>query len=249
MSLQVRVAALVGALHLDVALEEVTGTLVLVGPNGAGKSSLLSLLLGALPAREGRVSVGDHMLLDTPAGVDVPIERRRLGYLPQDYALFPHMSVRENVDFALASADPGGARGERRRRVGELLDELGLAAHADRRPGTLSGGEKQRVALARALSVAPRALLLDEPLAALDVLSRAEVRTFLARYLEELALPTIVVTHDPADARSLGRRIAVLEDGKITQTGTWEELAAHPGSGFVERFVAAAPRDSALGRS
>lgn len=237
-SLQVRVTAHVGRLLLDVDLDTGPGPLILIGPNGAGKSSLLSHALGALPVEQGRICVGEDVLLDTAANLDLPIERRRLGYVPQDYALFPHLSVRENLEFAVGSAQPGQARAERARRVAALIEELGLETSAERSPRTLSGGEKQRVALARALSVAPRALLLDEPLAALDVHARGEVRAFLAAYLEKLALPTIVVTHDAADARQLGRHLAVLENGRLTQTGTWEELSAAPASRFVEEFVA-----------
>ena len=238
-SLRARITARVGRLAIDAELDSAPGTLVVVGPNGAGKSSLLSLVLGVLPVERGRVAVAEAVLLDTSTGVDVPLERRRLGYVPQDYALFPHLSVRENVAFALASAPTQLDRGARGERVDVILRDLGLEAHRDRRTQTLSGGEKQRVGLARALSVNPRALLLDEPLAALDVHSRREVRGFLADYLKKLGLPTIVVTHDAADARQLGHRIAVLEAGTITQTGTWDELAARPASRFVEEFAAA----------
>jgi molybdate transport system ATP-binding protein len=239
-SLHARLTARVGRLLIDAELDTGAGTLVLVGPNGAGKSSLLSLLLGALPVEQGRVTIGDTVLLDTAAHVDVPMEQRRLGYVPQDYALFPHLSVRQNVDFALGSVSPPPSPAERAQRVDAMLHDLGLTAHADRRTQALSGGEKQRAALARALSVAPRALLLDEPLAALDVHSRHEVRGFLADYLGQLSLPTIVVTHDAEDARALGHRVAVLEAGKVTQTGTWAELVAQPASRFVGEFVASA---------
>ncbi|WP_437652636.1 ABC transporter ATP-binding protein [Sorangium sp. So ce1182] len=242
-SLRARVVARVGRLLLDAQIDTGGGTLALVGPNGAGKTSLLSVLLGVLPVERGRVEVGAAVLLDTARGVDVPVEERRIGYVPQDYALFPHLSVRENVEFAVRSAPPRRSvvdRAARAERVDAMLNELGIAAHAGRRTQALSGGEKQRVALARALSVSPRALLLDEPLAALDVHSRREVRAFLAGYLRALALPTIVVTHDASDARLLGHRIAVLEAGRVTQTGTWDELAARPASRFVEELVASA---------
>ncbi|KYG06906.1 molybdenum ABC transporter ATP-binding protein [Sorangium cellulosum] len=238
--LRARVTARVGRLRIDAEIETGAGTLALVGPNGAGKTSLLSLLLGVLPVDRGRVEIGGAVLLDTAAGIDVPVERRGIGYVPQDYALFPHLSVRENVAFAVRSDPSRRRRASVGARVDAALDDLGIAEHAGRRTEALSGGEKQRVALARALSVGPRALLLDEPLAALDVHSRREVRAFLAGYLEALALPTIVVTHDAADARLLGRRIAVLEAGRVTQAGTWEELAARPASRFVEELVASA---------
>jgi len=240
MSLRAELTARVGSLVVDVALDTAPGTLVLVGPNGAGKTTLLSLLLGVLPAARGRVQVGDRVLFDSAASVDVPVERRAIGYVPQDYALFPHLTVHGNVTFALGSAAPRPPRATRDARAAALLAELGLGDLADRRPDTLSGGEKQRVALARALSVEPRALLLDEPLAALDVASRREVRAFLATLLARLAIPAIVVTHDPRDARALGQRIAVLEAGRITQIGTWDELSAEPGTPFVRELVASA---------
>ncbi len=239
-SLSVEVVARVGDLRLDVKLNTAPGTLVVVGPNGAGKSSLLSLVLGVLPLEAGRVAVGDALLSDTALGVDLPLERRRLGYVPQDCALFPHLTARGNVEFALASAPSRLVPKARAARARALLDELGLGAQAERATHGLSGGEKQRVALARALAVGPRALLLDEPLAALDVDARHEVRAFLATLLARLDLPALVITHDAADARTLGHRIAVLEAGRLTQTGTWAELAARPASRFVERFVASA---------
>lgn len=236
-SLRARITARVGSMLLDAELDTAPGTLALVGPNGSGKSSLLGFVLGVRPVERGRVVVGGTVLMDTAVAIKCPLEHRRLGYVPQDYALFPHLSVGENVAFALGSAPSRGDRAARARRVDSVLHDLGLNRLRDRRTQTLSGGERQRVALARALSVNPRALLLDEPLAALDVHSRAEVRGFLATYLTRLALPTVVVTHDAADARQLGDRIAVLEAGRISQAGTWEELRARPASRFVEEFV------------
>lgn len=232
-SLQVRLSARVGQLSMEVELDAGAGTLVLVGPNGAGKTSLLSLLLGALPAERGRIAVGDSVLYDSERGLCLPVEERRLAWVPQDYALFPHLTVRENVEFARASVRGRGASARK------LLAELGIEAIADRPIQALSGGERQRVALARALAVSPRALLLDEPLAALDVHARREVRAFLRDWLSRLALPCIVVTHDPDDARSLGAHIAVLEAGRVTQIGSWEELTEEPASSFVEELVRA----------
>jgi molybdate transport system ATP-binding protein len=240
MSLRARVLAHVGRLRLDVELDSAPGTLVVIGPNGAGKSSLLSLLLGARPIAQGCVQVGDSALFDSARGIDVPLEERRLGYVPQDYALFPHLRVRENLEFALFSALGRRERSAALARAQKLSDELGLTELQERYPRTLSGGEKQRVALARALCANPRALLFDEPLAALDVHARQEVRTFLASYLGELGLPALVVTHDAADARQLGHRIAVLEAGRVTQQGSWPELVRAPASRFVEHFVARA---------
>ena len=238
-SLRARIAARVGRLVFDAEIDTAPGTLVIVGPNGSGKTTLLALLLGALPVERGRVEVGGTVLLDTSTGVNVPLEHRRLGYVPQDYALFPHLTVRQNVEFALTSTPERLDRSARSQRVEAALAQLGLQAHSERHTQTLSGGEKQRVALARALSVSPRALVLDEPLAALDAYARREVRAFLGAYLRKLGLPTVVVTHDAADAKALGHRIVVLEEGAIVQRGTWSDLEAKPASPFVEEFVRA----------
>jgi molybdate transport system ATP-binding protein len=236
-----RIEARVGALQIDLQLDTGPGPLVVIGPNGAGKTSLLLLILGVSPVERGRIEVGGTPLVDTATGIDVPLEHRRLGYVPQDYALFPHLTVRENVAFALESAREEPDRSKRLQRVAAGLGDLGITALADRRTRSLSGGEKQRVALARALCVQPHALLLDEPLAALDVHARREVRAFLSRYLRDLGLPTLVVTHDAADARQLGSQIVVLEAGRITQRGAWADLVRAPASKFVEEFVATVP--------
>jgi molybdate transport system ATP-binding protein len=238
-ALRARLSGSIGALPLEFELEVARGTLAVVGPNGAGKTSLLLMLLGALEPASGRVELGDRVLFDSDAGVDVPLEDRRLGYVPQEYALFPQLSVRDNIRFALQSS--GLARRQLEERARESLAELKLEALADRRVTSLSGGEQQRVALARALSVRPQALLLDEPLAAFDIAARRETRAFLAEYLQRLDLPTLVVTHDAGDARALGQQIAVLEAGRIVQCGTWSELNARPASRFVREFCATTP--------
>jgi molybdate transport system ATP-binding protein len=142
------------------------------------------------------------------------------------------------VEFAIRSASPQLDSASRAAKADRALADLALGALAERRPASLSGGEKQRVALARALSVEPRALMLDEPLSALDVHARAEVRSFLGRYLRSLGLPSLVVTHDARDARALADHFAVLEAGRIVQRGTWAELSARPMSRFVQQFVA-----------
>jgi molybdate transport system ATP-binding protein len=216
--------------------------LVVIGPSGSGKTALLSMLLGALPVTRGRIEVAGTVLLDTASGINVPLQRRGVAYVPQDYALFPHLTVRENVDFALRCAARELRRSARSAKVDATLREIGLAGYGDRRTQNLSGGERQRVALARALSVSPRALLMDEPLAALDVLSRREVRRFLVDHLQRLRLPTVIVTHDAEDAVTLGDRVAVLENGAIVQTGRWSELEQRPISRFVEEMVAARRR-------
>jgi molybdate transport system ATP-binding protein len=247
-AMRLSIKARVGRLVIDVELESGPGPLVVIGPNGAGKTSLLSLILGVLRVDCGYVEIGGTVVLDTSRSTDVPLEHRRIGYVPQDYALFPHRTARGNIEFAAGSAQPRARRVANLHRAEQLLAELGLLAQADQRVQTLSGGEKQRVALARALSVNPRALLLDEPLSALDFHSRRKVREFLASYLRRLAFPTLVVTHDPTDAQQLGQHIVVLEDGRITQIGSWEELAARPASKFVEQFVTTTPETRSTSR-
>lgn len=236
--LNARIEGQVGDLQIEATLDTRGGPLVLVGPNGSGKTSVLLMLLGVLRPRSARIAIGSTTLLDTASGLEVAVEHRRLGYVPQDYALFPHMTVRENVLFALRSSTLELSEAAISQKIDALVAEFNLPALVDRRANTLSGGEKQRVALARALAIEPRALLLDEPLAALDIGARREVRASLATRLTALSLPTVVVTHDPADARALGHRIAVLQSGRIAQVGTWDELRAHPACAFVEEFVA-----------
>ncbi|HEX2677899.1 MAG TPA: ABC transporter ATP-binding protein [Polyangiales bacterium] len=235
--LSARIEGELGSVALRVELDTGSGPLVIVGPNGAGKTTLLRMLLGALPVRAGRITLGETVLYDSSASVCVALEARQLGYVPQDYALFPHLSARQNVEFALGSRRPELSRAERRARAETLLARLQLAALADRNAAQLSGGEKQRVALARALAAEPRALLLDEPLSALDIDARRDVRELLRATLHELSLPCLIVTHDREDALRLGTRIAVLEAGRITQLGTWAQLTAAPATRFVQAFV------------
>ncbi len=235
-ALDARIHARLGALTLDVTVSLPAGTLAIVGPNGAGKTSLLLALLGALRPIAGHLRVHGQTLYDHAARLDVPLERRKIGYVPQDYALFPHLDAEHELTFALASACLGDRR-DRRQTARELLARLGIAHLGRRRPATLSGGEKQRVALARALVIGPRALLLDEPLAALDLATRREVRTYLATTLRALAIPTLIVTHDPEDARALGDLVAVMEGGAIVQQGSFAALAADPRTPFVAALV------------
>lgn len=212
----------------------------MIGPNGSGKTSLLRALLGLIRPLAGKITIGDTTLFDSERGIDVPTEDRRLGYLPQGYALFPHLSALENVEFAVAGGPDKLTPRARRDRARALLAELEAEGLADSSPPRLSGGERQRVALARALALEPRALLLDEPLSALDPGARLRVRAFLLEYLERLSLPTLIVTHDPADAVALGRSVAVLEAGRLVQHGRFEDLDKLPASSFLERFRRAA---------
>jgi molybdate transport system ATP-binding protein len=197
----------------------------LVGPSGAGKTSVLRAIAGLLRPEQGRVAVGSNVWFDSAADLDLPPEQRSVGLVFQEYALFPHMTVGENV--AYAGPD----------RADELLELLAIAPLRDARPGELSGGERQRVALARALARDPAVLLLDEPLAALDAHTRARVRAELGDLLTRLRLPTLLVTHDFQDAAALAPRIGVLVDGRIVQHGTAPELVAGPTSPFVADFT------------
>jgi len=222
-----------GALRIELELRCGPGPLVLVGPNGSGKTSVLRMLLGALRPESGTITLDGTLLFDAARGVDVPVEQRGLGYVPQGYALFPHLSALENVALPFALREGRGRRSEHRERARALLARFDAERLAERKPRALSGGEQQRVALARALAADPRALLLDEPLAALDARARRELRAALAADLARLALPALIVTHDPADAVALAPRIAVLEAGRIVQEGPIEALRSAPATPFV----------------
>jgi molybdate transport system ATP-binding protein len=209
---------------VDLTLD-VAGTIALVGPSGAGKSSILRAIAGLARPAEGRIALGDDVWFDSAARTWRPPETRRVGLVFQEYALFPHMTVRQNVAY--------GGRGK----VDDLLERFRIARLAGARPGALSGGERQRVALARALARDPKVLLLDEPLAALDPHTRDTIRVELRATLRELGLPTIVVTHDFVDAAALADRVGVLVDGALVQIGSAEELISEPVSPFVARFA------------
>ncbi|MEM7155962.1 MAG: ABC transporter ATP-binding protein [Myxococcota bacterium] len=234
--------AQVGALSLDVSLDGDAGTAVLVGPNGAGKTTLLRILAGATTPGAGRIEVAGRVLYDTQAGIDLAPERRRVGYVPQGYGLFAHLSALDNVAFGLAHGPRRlGTRAHRRDRAMQMLEELDCARLASSHPVALSGGERQRVALARALVVEPELLLLDEPLSALDVASRRATRAFLVEHLRARGKPALVVTHDVRDLRALGASVFVLEGGRIVQRGTAEELSADPKSEFVSELLDVEP--------
>jgi len=235
-SLEARVGLTLGQLGLDVELAVATGELVvLLGPNGAGKTTLLRALAGLVALERGRVALDRSVLEDAGTGRRVPTERRPIGFVFQDYLLFPHLSALENVAFGLRAR--GTARAEARRRARAWLERVGLAEHADARPRALSGGQAQRVALARAMVADPRLLLLDEPLAALDAATRSEVRRDLRRHLASFDGTRLLVTHDPLEAMTLADRLVVLERGRITQTGTAAEVSARPRSRYVAELV------------
>ena len=229
--LEADIAIRVGALEVHIRMTVDARGLVIVGPNGAGKTTALLAIVGARRPVDGKIVVGGDVLFDASAGIDLPPEDRGLAYLPQDYALFPHLDAVENVAFGVR-----GRRGERLANARSLLGRLGIGHVDGRRPAALSGGECQRVALARALAAAPRALLLDEPLAAIDVEARDDVRAFLAAELRAQGKPFIVVTHDRGDVRALGAPVLVIERGRVIQKGEADELERAPASAFVARL-------------
>ncbi len=234
--LELDLAGRIGALELNVRAAVAPGEcLAVAGPSGAGKTTLLRMVAGLRRPDSGRVRCGDEMWLDTSTGACTPPERRRIGYLFQDYALFAHLSLWRNVAYGM----DGVARGERRARAVALLDRFGLGARAGERPGALSGGERQRVALARALARRPRALLLDEPLSALDARTRAAATRELSTLLTELDAPTLLVSHDFGEAALLADRVLVIDAGRVVQAGTPAELVAAPASSFVADFTGA----------
>ena len=229
--LELEARGALGELELDVSLAVQPGECVaLAGPSGAGKTSVLRVAAGLVTPAAGRVACDGETWLD--GAVNLPPERRRCGFVFQDYALFPHLSAWRNVAYALA-------RRHRRERALELLRRFGLERRAEARPRELSGGERQRVALARALAQDPRALLLDEPLSALDARTRTRAARELADALRQAHVPALLVTHDFGEAALLGDRVAVMDAGQIVQEGTAAELAARPASAFVADFTGA----------
>lgn len=236
MSLDAHVALCLGRLDLDVELAVGAGPVVgLLGPNGAGKTTLLRALAGLVPLDGGHVRLDGDTLDDAATGAHVPTHRRPVGMVFQDHLLFAHLSVVDNVAFGLVAR--GMPRSEARRRAGEWLERMGLAAVGAARVTQLSGGQAQRVALARALAPGPRLLLLDEPLAAVDAAARTEVRAELRHHLAEVPGVRILVTHDPLEAALLADELVILEGGRVTQRGTPSEVAARPRSAYVAELV------------
>lgn len=219
--------------QLDLKLELENQTLSLIGHSGCGKTTTLQLLAGLQKPDQGQMILNNRTLIDTDSNVFVPAENRRIGYVFQDYALFPHLSVRENILYGIGHL----GRSEQETRLEEVLSLLQLEAFEEVFPSQLSGGQQQRVAIARALVTQPELLLLDEPLSALDVSTRGHVRTELKQLLNSLSIPCIVVTHDFEDARVLGDEMAVIDKGKLIQKGTPEQLAKTPSSSFVAQFI------------
>ncbi len=225
-----------GTFELDVTLDVAPGRVLgVLGPNGSGKTTLLRALAGLTPLQHGEIRLAGELLDSPRSGVFVPARDRRVGMLFQDYRLFPHLRVRDNVLFGPRS------RGVAKARAAELADHwmarLGIAEFARRRPAQLSGGQAQRVALARALATEPALLVLDEPLAALDTRTRLDVRTQLRRHLRDFDGPVLMVTHDPIEAMVMTDELLVIENGGVVQRGTPAEVAARPLTDYIARLV------------
>lgn len=221
------------AFELDIAFRTEAGVTVLFGPSGAGKTLTLDCIAGFVAPDEGRILVDDVLLFDSGAGVSFEPRRRQCGYVFQNYALFPHMSLRENLEFA-AERLP---RMERRRRVGEMLEKFHLNDVNGRRPHELSGGQKQRASIARALLAAPRILLLDEPARGLDPALRLELYEVLRQVRAEYRIPVVLVTHDLEECFELGNQMFVLDEGRLVQSGPPAEVLESPASAQVARLM------------
>lgn len=215
-----------GPLSLEVYRSEF---LTVLGPSGSGKTTLLRIIAGLETPRAGRVELDGRDATDARR---FPPEKRSVGIVFQDYALFPHLTVWENVGFGLS-----GHSGARRRRVGALLSLVGLADRADRYPHELSGGEQQRVALARTLAPHPEVVLLDEPFSNLDADLRCAMREEVREILKETGSTVVLVTHDQEEAFDFGNRVAILNEGRLEQVGPTEEICFNPATRFVARFI------------
>jgi molybdate transport system ATP-binding protein len=225
-----------GDFTLDLGLDIGAGEVVaLLGPNGAGKSTALRALAGLLRITSGQIAVREQLMAEAASGVHRAPHERPIGVVFQDYLLFPHLTVLDNVAFGPLVR--GLDKPEARRRAALLLARVGIAELAQSKPSAISGGQAQRVALARALATEPRLLLLDEPLAALDAKTRLLVRTEVRRHLADFPGATLLVTHDPIDAAVLADRLVVIEDGKVVQEGSPQQVARRPRTDYVARLV------------
>jgi molybdate transport system ATP-binding protein len=225
-----------GSFHLALDFSAQAGkTTVLLGESGAGKTTVLRLLAGLLDPERGRIVLEGVTYFESERRIRVPPQERPFGYVFQDYVLFPHLSVYENVAFGLRAGHL--SRSVIAQRVGEALEKVHLEGLDRRRPAQLSGGQQQRVAIARALALQPQLLLLDEPLSALDVQTRREVRQELRRILSQLEITTVMVTHQYLEALLFGQQILVLEGGSILQQGNQRDLLEHPRSSYIAELV------------
>jgi molybdate transport system ATP-binding protein len=227
--LAVDVERRLGAFDLSARFETTGGVTALFGPSGAGKTSVVNMIAGLLKPDRGRIALDDTVLFDSVKGIDVPPHRRRIGYVFQEGRLFPHLSVRQNLDY-------GRRMSGRPREVGEferIVALLDIGHLLDRRPGKLSGGERQRVAVGRALLMGPRLLLLDEPLASLDTGHKREILPYLVRLRDDAGIPMVYVTHTPAEARRIATTVVRLDAGRVIAAGGLELLKEAEADAFA----------------
>ena len=233
--LEIAIHRVVGKFTLDMTLRAARERVVLFGRSGAGKTLTLRAVAGLFQPARGRVTLNARVLFDDALRVNLPPQARHIGYVPQSYALFPHMTAAQNVAYAWR----GLSRHENERRVGEMLDLVWLQGFAQRRPAQLSGGQQQRVALARALASQPEALLLDEPLSALDAPTRSDLRRSLRALQQQFQIPVLFVTHDLAEAYFMADRIAVCDEGRVLQVDTPSEVLRRPATRRVAQLMGA----------
>jgi molybdate transport system ATP-binding protein len=212
-----------GELDIDVELRCTPGITCIMGPSGGGKSTILAVIAGLVMPDRGRVTLGERVWFDREKQIDVPVHLRRLSYMFQNLALFPHMSALHNVEYGMHEFP----RDERPDRALHLLDRVGVKHLAHRRPRTFSGGEAQRVALARAMARIPRLLLLDEPFSALDRELRTELGSLVKSFVAQLAVPLVHVTHSVSEARALADHVIVIEKGALVREGSPAEMLAN----------------------
>ena len=225
-----------GSFNLEADLIAAPGEVLgVLGPNGAGKTTLLRALSGLDALSSGSIRLGDLTLDDAHTDTFVPAQRRPIGLVFQDYRLFPHLNVRDNV--AYAPRVQGAGRRQARAAADTWLQRLDLTALATRRPHEISGGQAQKVALARALAAEPRLLLLDEPLSALDAKTRLDVRAQLRSHIDQFTGPVLIITHDPLEAMIMADRLLVIENGHVVQQGTPAQVARQPATQYVARLV------------
>jgi ABC-type sulfate/molybdate transport systems ATPase subunit len=213
--------ALGGAFPLEVDLDAPPGVTILFGPSGCGKSTTLAAIAGLLRPTSGKVALGNDVWFDSDAGIDRPVHERRIAFVFQSLALFPHMTAWQNVAYGMPRDVPPR---ERRDRARALLTRLKVSYLELRKPATFSGGEAQRVALARAFATAPRAALFDEPFSAMDRVLRKDLVADLRGFIDELGIPLVHVTHHRHEARALGDRVAMMERGRVVRTGSVDDL-------------------------
>ncbi len=233
MSISVNIKKRLNGFSLDAKWSIENEFAVLFGRSGAGKSLTLKAIAGLMKPDEGNIASCGAVLFDGSSGVDLPPQNRRFGYVFQDLALFPHMTVRGNIEYGLTGKDAAGPA----ERVENILDVFGLGRLGNKRPDEISGGQKQRVALARALVGRPRALLLDEPFSALDAPLRAEMGRILMEIRREFNIPVVLVTHDLAEACGLAGRLIIYYGGRVIQSGPPEEVISSPASQEVASLL------------